>query len=119
MKERNDSVMRSPRLEAMGVATLSGLILRQWDTITTVIMTLPSKALARHAADILEPPSSRSSWKLVCSPLTRPRKREMRVARPATTSAWPCRGRQIGTSEGEGRGGEGLRNLDEREVPPR
>lgn len=87
MQERKERVMRSPRLDAMGVATLSGLMLRNWEIITTPIITLPSKALARLAADMLEPPSKSRPCIPACCPLTKPRNMEMNVARLATTNA--------------------------------
>lgn len=41
MPDSRANVVRSPRLAAMGVATLSGLILHLRDKITTAIITEP------------------------------------------------------------------------------
>ena len=89
MYDRKDRVTRSPRLAAMGVATLSGLMLSGRDTITMVTMRLPRTALAKLAADILEPPMRRTSIQPGRAPPINPRATERRVARKATTSAWP------------------------------
>ena len=75
----------------MGVATLSGLILRQCESRMTPIMMEPSTALAMAALPMAEAART-SMWGGARSP---PRRIEMRVARPATISAWPC-GRREG-----------------------
>ena len=87
MTERKVRVIKSPRLAAIGVAMLSGLILRGLEAITIMIMIPPSRTLAKHAADMLAPPTSSKPSVLGCSLLTNPKRREMRVARPATTRA--------------------------------
>ena len=50
---RMERVTRSPRAAAMGVATLSGLMLLRWLKITTMHMMLPSRRLATEAVVML------------------------------------------------------------------
>ena len=83
MTDSRPSVTRSPREAAIGVATLSGLILRWCESRMTTIMMEPSTALAMAALPMAEAPRS-SMWEPVRSA---PRMIEMRVAKPATTRA--------------------------------
>jgi hypothetical protein len=59
--DRMQRVTRSPRDAAMGVATLSGLMLRGRDRMTMIIITELRRKLAMQAADMLEPPM-RKMW---------------------------------------------------------
>lgn len=47
--DKNASVTKSPRLAAMGVATLSGLMLYFFENTITPHINTPSKALANAA----------------------------------------------------------------------
>ena len=76
-------VTRSPKEAAIGVATLSGLILKWCERRMTMIMTDPSTTLAMAALPMAEAPRS-SMWETARSV---PRTMEIMVAKPATTNA--------------------------------
>ena len=89
MIESSPSVTKSPRLAAIGVATLSGLIFTRCEIKITMIITEAKTRLAMAALPMAEA-ARISMCDVARSP---PTDIEMRVARPATIRAWPCGGR--------------------------
>ena len=89
MPESMHNVTKSPRLAAIGVATLSGLICSGRDNRTIMIIKELNIALAKHAADILEPPTKRMCVTYKCCPPIALSIIEVSVAINATTNACP------------------------------
>ena len=85
--DKNASVTKSPRLAAMGVATLSGLILYFFEKTITAHMIAPSSALA-SAAVISELAHIKKVWLILKLPLGTHRNTTAAIdAKAATTKA--------------------------------
>ena len=88
--ESNASVIRSPRLAAMGVATLSGLMLHFFEQIITTTMTEPRMRLASVAVTRLLAHRRVAWWTSKCPSSTQPIPTAAMAAKAPTTVAWTC-----------------------------
>ena len=90
MHDKKVSVTRSPKLAAMGVATLSGLTPNRLEIRMTEIITIPSNRLAIEAV-ISELAHSRNAWWISKVSIGIQRNTTAQSeAMAATTSAWAC-----------------------------
>ena len=86
-----ERVTRSPRLAAMGVAMLSGLIPRQREPTMTEIMSRARAALAVLAVTSAAAGRIRAWRRQKVPSATQSSRRARADALAPTTSAWPCR----------------------------
>lgn len=93
--DKSARVMRSPKLAAMGVATLSGLMLHFLEQSTTATITEPRIRLANVAVTKLLA-QRRLAWWMLNSPSSiHPMITAANAANAPTIVAWTCRERPV------------------------